>query len=28
MNAQVIQTMPLNLRASRGALDWYLVKLQ
>ena len=28
MNAQVIQTLPLNLRASRGALDWYLVKLQ
>jgi len=28
MNAQVIQTIPLNLRASRGAMDWYLIKLQ
>lgn len=28
MNAQVIQTVPLDLRASSGALDWYLVKLQ
>jgi hypothetical protein len=28
MNAQVIQTIPLNLRASRGARDWYLIKLQ
>jgi hypothetical protein len=28
MNARVIQTVPLNLRASRGALDWHPVKLQ
>ena len=28
MNARDIQTVPLNLRASRGALDWHLVKLQ
>ena len=27
MNAQIIQKIPLNLRASRGVLDWYLVKL-
>ncbi len=27
MNAQVIQTIPLNLRASSGPLDWYLIKL-
>jgi len=27
MNAQVVQKIPLNLRASRGPLDWYLVKL-
>ena len=27
MNARVVQKIPLNLRASRGALDWYLVKL-
>jgi hypothetical protein len=27
MNAQVVQKFPLNLRASRGPLDWYLVKL-
>jgi hypothetical protein len=28
MNARVIQKIPLNLRASSGPLDWYLVKLQ
>ena len=28
MNAQVVWKIPLNLRASRGALDWYLVKLR
>jgi hypothetical protein len=28
MNARVVQKIPLNLRASRGALDWYLVQLQ
>jgi len=28
MNAQVVQKIPLNLRASRGALDWYLVQLR
>jgi hypothetical protein len=27
MNARVVRKIPLNLRASRGALDWYLVKL-
>jgi hypothetical protein len=27
MNAQVIKKIPLNLRASSGPLDWYLVKL-
>lgn len=27
MNAQVVQRIPLNMRASRGPLDWYLVKL-
>ena len=27
MNAQVVQKFPLNLRASSGPLDWYLVKL-
>lgn len=27
MNAQTIQTIPLDLRASVGAKDWYLVKL-
>ena len=27
MNAQVIRKIPLNLRASCGVLDWYLVKL-
>ena len=27
MNAQVVQKIPLNLRASRGPLNWYLVKL-
>jgi len=28
MNAQVVQKIPLNLRASKGALDWYLVQLR
>ena len=28
INAQVVQNIPLILRASRGPLDWYLVKLQ
>jgi hypothetical protein len=28
MNAQVIQAIPLNLRASRDARNWYLIKLQ
>ena len=28
MNAQVVATIPLELRASTGAVDWYLVKLQ
>jgi hypothetical protein len=28
MNARVVQKIPLNLRASRGELDWYLVQLQ
>jgi hypothetical protein len=27
MNAQLVQKFPLNLRASSGPLDWYLVKL-
>lgn len=27
MNAQIIRKIPLNLRASAGPLDWYLVKL-
>jgi hypothetical protein len=27
MNAQVVWKIPLNLRASSGPLDWYLVKL-
>jgi hypothetical protein len=27
MNAVVIKTIPLNLRAGTGPLDWYLVKL-
>jgi hypothetical protein len=27
MNAQLVQKIPLNLRASRGPLDWDLVKL-
>jgi len=27
MNAQVVRKIPLNLRASHGALDWYLVRL-
>ena len=27
MDARVVQKIPLNLRASRGPLDWYLVKL-
>lgn len=27
VNAQVVWKMPLNLRASTGPLDWYLVKL-
>ena len=27
VNAQVVWKMPLNLRASSGPLDWYLVKL-
>jgi len=27
MNAQVVQTISLNLRASQGPMDWYLVKL-
>jgi hypothetical protein len=27
MNATVVQKIPLNLRASRGPLDWYLVRL-
>jgi hypothetical protein len=28
MNAQVVQTIPLTLRASAGPRDWHLVKLQ
>jgi len=28
MNARVVQKIPLNLRASKGALDWYLVQLR
>ena len=28
MNAEVIQKISLNLRASAGPLDWYLVKLR
>jgi hypothetical protein len=28
MNAQVVRKIPLNLRASTGSRDWYLVKLQ
>jgi len=28
MNAQVVQKIPLQLRASAGPVDWYLVKLQ
>jgi hypothetical protein len=28
MNAQVVQKIPLSLRASKGALDWYLVRLR
>jgi len=27
MNAQVVRKIPLNLRASRGPMDWYLIKL-
>ena len=27
LNASVVQKIPLNLRASRGPLDWYLVRL-
>jgi uncharacterized membrane protein HdeD (DUF308 family) len=27
MDAEVVEKIPLNLRASRGPLDWYLVKL-
>ena len=27
MNAHVVQKIPLNLRASRGVVDWYLMKL-
>jgi hypothetical protein len=27
MNASVVWKLPLNLRAARGPLDWYLVKL-
>jgi hypothetical protein len=27
MNAQIVQKIPLNLRAKLGPLDWYLVKL-
>ncbi|HSY74308.1 MAG TPA: hypothetical protein VK810_02465 [Dongiaceae bacterium] len=27
MNAQVVQKIPLTLRASQGPVDWYLVKL-
>jgi len=27
MNAQIVQTIPLNLRASVGPTDWYLVRL-
>jgi len=27
MNAQLIQTIPLNLRAATGPADWYLLKL-
>ena len=27
MNAEVVRKIPLNLRAARGVLDWYLVKL-
>ena len=27
MDAQVIRTIPLNLRAAQGPMDWYLVKL-
>jgi hypothetical protein len=27
MNAQVVRTIPLKLRAERGVVDWYLVKL-
>ena len=28
MNARVVQKIPLNLRASKGVLDWYLVQLR
>lgn len=28
MNAQVVKTIPLNLHASTGPLDWYLVRLR
>ena len=28
MNAQVVRTIPLTLRASAGPRDWHLVKLQ
>jgi hypothetical protein len=28
MNARVVQRIPLHLRISRGAADWYLVQLQ
>jgi hypothetical protein len=27
MNAQVVQKVPLTLRAAVGTTDWYLVKL-
>jgi hypothetical protein len=28
MNAQVVMKIPLDLRASNGPLDWYLVQLR
>jgi hypothetical protein len=28
MNVQVVEKIPLNLRASTGTLDWYLVRVQ
>jgi hypothetical protein len=28
MNGEILQTVPLNLRASRGPVDWYVIRLR